>query len=102
MKPYSLWAMVIGAALLGNVAIAEAQDAEAGKSLYGRHCLHCHGRNMVTPGTVAYDLRRFPEDDKPRFKESVTKGKKNMPPWKDKLSEQQLEDLWAYVLTRGK
>ena len=81
---------------------AAAQDADKGKQLYAKNCLHCHGRNMVTPGTVAYDLRQFPEGDKPRFEESVTKGRKNMPPWGDKLSAQQIDDLWAYVLTRGK
>lgn len=81
---------------------ANAQDVEKGKQLYAKNCLHCHGRNMVTPGTVAYDLRQFPESDKPRFETSVTKGKKNMPPWGDKLSSEQIDDLWAYVLTRGK
>jgi mono/diheme cytochrome c family protein len=79
-----------------------AQDVANGKQLYAKNCLHCHGRNMVTPGTVAYDLRQFPEDDKARFETSVTKGKRNMPPWGDKLTAQQLDDLWAYILTRGK
>jgi cytochrome c6 len=97
----------IAAALAAMAAVivpfqAAAQDVQKGKSLYGQHCLRCHGRNMVTPGTVAYDLRQFPEDDKPRFAESIIKGKKNMPPWGDKLSAQQIDDLWAYVLTKGK
>ena len=90
------------AAVAGMTVRAEAQDAEKGKQLYAKNCLHCHGRNMVTPGTVAYDLRQFPEDDKARFQTSVMKGKKNMPPWGDKLTPEQVDDLWAYVLTRGK
>jgi mono/diheme cytochrome c family protein len=81
---------------------ASAQDVANGKQLYAKNCLHCHGRNMVTPGTVAYDLRQFPEDDKARFEISVTKGKRNMPPWGDKLTAQQIDDLWAYILTKGK
>ncbi|HKV00197.1 MAG TPA: cytochrome c [Vineibacter sp.] len=95
-------AAVLFAALMATSVGASAQDADKGKQLYAKNCLHCHGRNMVTPGTVAYDLRQFPENDKPRFETSVTKGKKNMPPWGDKLSSEQIDDLWAYVLTRGK
>jgi mono/diheme cytochrome c family protein len=90
------------AAVAATTVPADAQDAARGKQLYAKNCLHCHGRNMVTPGTVAYDLRQFPEDDKTRFQNSVMKGKKNMPPWGDKLSPEQIDDLWAYVLTRGK
>lgn len=95
-------AAVLFAAMMATSVGANAQDVEKGKQLYAKNCLHCHGRNMVTPGTVAYDLRQFPESDKPRFETSVMKGKKNMPPWGDKLSSEQIDDLWAYVLTRGK
>jgi mono/diheme cytochrome c family protein len=101
MSRYYVAAMLF-AVVAGTSVCAEAQDAAKGKQLYATNCLHCHGRNMVTPGTVAYDLRQFPEDDKTRFETSVTKGKKNMPPWGDKLTTQQIDDLWAYVLTRGK
>src|SRR5579883_3271203 len=48
---------------------------EKGKALYATHCIHCHGVNMVTPGTVAFDLRQFPHNDKARFVNSVTHGK---------------------------
>lgn len=95
-------AAMLFTAVAATSVCADAQDAEKGKQLYAKNCLHCHGRNMVTPGTVAYDLRQFPENDKPRFDTSILKGKKNMPPWGDKLSAQQIDDLWAYVLTRGK
>lgn len=33
---------------------------------------------------------------------AVTNGKGNMPPWKDKLTEQQIRALIAYVRTLGK
>jgi mono/diheme cytochrome c family protein len=95
-------AAVLFAAAAATSIDASAQDATKGKQLYAKNCLHCHGRNMVTPGTVAYDLRQFPEDDKPRFETSIVKGRRNMPPWGDKLSSQEIDDLWAYVLTRGK
>jgi mono/diheme cytochrome c family protein len=95
-------AAILFTAVAGTGVCAEAQDAASGKQLYAKNCLHCHGRNMVTAGAGIYDLRQFPENDKPRFETSVTKGKKAMPPWGDKLTPEQIEDLWAYVLTRGK
>ena len=59
------------------------------RPLYAHHCSHCHGFNMVNPGTVTYDLRQFPHDDKARFVHSVTEGKNGrMPPWGDLLSRE--------------
>jgi mono/diheme cytochrome c family protein len=95
-------AAILCAAVAGVSVRAEAQDAAQGKQLYAKNCLHCHGRNMVTAGAGIYDLRQFPENDKTRFETSVTKGKKAMPPWGDKLTLEQIDDIWAYVMTRGK
>lgn len=96
------------AGLLSCGPLACADDAKTddpvarGRSLYAHHCSHCHGFNMVTAGTVAYDLRRFPANDKPRFANSVLNGKGNMPPWKGTLSQEQIDLLWAYVVAGGK
>ena len=57
---------------------------------------------MVTAGNIAYDLRKFPRQDKARFVNSVTNGKNGMPPWKGTLSAEQMDQLWAYVLSGGK
>lgn len=93
------------------VSVAAAQSGDhidakmvaEGKALYAHHCSHCHGFNMVNPGTIAYDLRQFPHDDKARFVHSVTNGKNGrMPTWGDVLSREDIEELWAYVLTGGK
>lgn len=96
----------IGLLLLGLPAFADdAKQGDAaarGRSLYAHHCSHCHGFNMVTSGTIAYDLRKFPHNDKDRFLNSVTNGKNGMPPWKGTLSTEQMDLLWAYVLTGGK
>ena len=81
---------------------AESQAVAKGKALYARHCSHCHGFNMINPGTVSYDLRQFPRDDKPRFVHSVIYGKNGrMPQWGDALSLDDIDDLWAYVTTGG-
>jgi cytochrome c55X len=88
-----------------TAATGEQPDAKMvadGRALYTHHCAHCHGFNMVNPGTVAYDLRQFPHDQKSRFVNSVTNGKNNrMPRWADLLSPQEIDQLWAYVETGG-
>ena len=90
------------------MVVAQSEQADAGqvakgKALYAHNCSHCHGFNMVNPGTVAYDLRQFPHDDKARFAHSVAEGKNGrMPPWGDLLSREDIDDLWAYVKTGGK
>ncbi|MBV8753572.1 MAG: cytochrome c [Pseudonocardiales bacterium] len=82
-------------------AQTEAQRIAAGKRLYVQNCMHCHGLNMVNPGNVTFDLREFPRDEKARFVESVTRGKNNMPPWRDVLSADEIDALWAYVRAGG-
>jgi len=84
-------------------ATAEASQVERGRRLYSDRCSHCHGLNMVTAGTVTYDLREFPRDQQERFFESVTNGKNNrMPPWGDVLTQEEIGDIWSYVLSRSK
>ena len=86
-------------------AASEQADAEMvmkGKVLYLHHCSHCHGFNMVNPGTIAYDLRHFPPNDKARFVHSVTEGKNGrMPQWGDLLKPEEIDEIWAYVKTGG-
>ena len=81
---------------------SEAELAAKGKAAYAQHCSHCHGFNMVNPGTISFDLRRFPHDDQARFVHSVTEGKNGrMPPWGDLLSREEIDQIWAYVKTGG-
>jgi len=83
-------------------AAPDIQLALKGKELYAQHCSHCHGFNMVNPGTITYDLRRFPHADKDRFVESVIYGKNGrMPPWGNAINLDEIDALWAYVLTEG-
>jgi len=83
-------------------AHVDTQRVDKGKSLYIRYCSRCHGLNMITPGTVAFDLRQFPHEQKGRFVQSVTKGKNDpMPSWGDLLSRDDIDSLWAYVRTGG-
>jgi mono/diheme cytochrome c family protein len=73
-----------------------------GKSTYAEKCSHCHGPNMMNPGTITPDLRTFP-DDKTRFVTTVKNGKNNrMPPWADILSDDEIGNLWAFISSRRK
>ena len=72
-----------------------------GRTTYAQKCGHCHGPNMVTAGTVAPDLRAFPDDNE-RFTTTVKHGKNKMPPWKDILSDQEIAEIWAFVSSRRK
>ena len=95
--------VVTGSGFAAEGSASDPAQVARGKALYGTNCLHCHGINMVTPGTAAFDLREFPHDDKARFVNSVTHGKNNrMPPWGDILKPEDIDNLWAYVLTGGK
>lgn len=76
------------------------ESIEKGRTLYRRLCLRCHGPEMVG-GNNAFDLRTFPLDQHERFVNSVTNGKRAMPPWKGIISDDEIAHLWSYVGTRG-
>jgi mono/diheme cytochrome c family protein len=74
------------------------RDIDEGRKVYDDLCATCHGRDMVSPGLVAFDLRKFPKDDLTRFRSSVLNGKPPaMPAWADKVSNEELMLLWDYV-----
>ncbi|WP_442893466.1 c-type cytochrome [Bradyrhizobium sp.] len=89
------------AAAQQQAAVSDQAPAAPGRTTYAQKCSHCHGPNMVTAGTVAPDLRAFPNDE-PRFTTTVKQGRNNMPPWKDILSDQEITEIWAFVSSRRK
>ena len=92
-------AVVATGALIIASASASAQDRakiEAGEQLYNTYCFTCHGEKLVSSGQT-FDLRRLTANDRTRFETSVLQGKNQMPPWKDVISNEQLELLWLFV-----
>jgi mono/diheme cytochrome c family protein len=90
--------------LLASSAPARAADGDVdqGRDTYQDLCSTCHGRDMVSPGTLSFDLRKFPTDDFDRFKRSVLNGKGTaMPAWAGKVSDEDVANLWAYVRSGG-
>ncbi len=98
-----------GCALLAMTAFvlliatpARADDVEQGREVYHELCAACHGRDLVAGGGITFDLRQFPKDDFARFKTSVLNGKgRAMPAWADKVNEEDVANLWAYVKSGG-
>lgn len=85
------------AAARDDAAGVSPEEIKQGAALFARHCATCHGTRMRNP-QWAFDLRTFPRDGHDRFVDSVTNGKRNMPPWDDVLEPAEIEALWAYVI----
>ena len=102
-------ALPAGFALVMLAAAADAQDGapfppekiKQGSAIYAQNCAPCHGPQMRDPD-AAFDLRKFPPDQKGRFMLSVIKGKNAMPPWGDLFKQDDFEALWAYVMAGEK
>ena len=88
---------------LGPITAGAAEgDVDQGRDAYQDLCASCHGRDMVNPGTLSFDLRKFPKDDFARFRSSVLSGKGTaMPAWAGKVSDEDVLNLWAYVSSGG-
>ena len=74
-----------------------AEQIRKGNELYETHCQTCHGPKLANPPWAA-DLRQFPREDHARFVDTVTYGRRGMPPWEDLLKPEEIEALWAYVV----
>ena len=101
------WRLAIALAVSALAPAASAQDAErdqaaieAGETVYNNYCQNCHGDRLKSTGQV-FDLRRLTADDRARFDNSVRNGKNQMPPWKDVLSNEEIDQVWAYIRANG-
>ena len=73
------------------------EQIQRGAAIYARNCSPCRGARMLDP-QGAFDLRKFPHDQRERFINSVVRGKNQMPGWGDQLKPEELAALWAYVV----
>ena len=72
-------------------------DAAAGKTVFSDNCAGCHGA-LGTGGNGGPDLTAIPSaKDKDAVVEQVTNGGGGMPAFKGQLTEQQIQDVSAYV-----
>jgi mono/diheme cytochrome c family protein len=97
-----LFGSLVAATVFGLPMFAYADEPtdeakiEAGAATFSDYCSTCHGDNLVNTGQ-SFDLRRLKADERPRFENSVTNGKNQMPPWKGVLDAEQIDDLWHYI-----
>ena len=95
---------VIIAITITTIPICFAQDpakARAGERTYRNYCATCHGDDLVNTSNGTFDLRKLREDERPRFENSVTNGKNQMPPWRGVISPEQMDEIWNYIRTNA-
>ena len=103
-RPCAFLGMALASACVALSAPAHAEAAptpeqiDQGREVYEDNCQTCHGRDMVSPGLVTFDLRKFPKDDPARFRGAVLDGKgAAMPAFRGRISDEEVDLLWAYV-----
>ncbi|HTP84627.1 MAG TPA: cytochrome c [Alphaproteobacteria bacterium] len=94
----TLGALAMGVVMGRSALAADAAKAQEGEQVYENYCANCHGEGLHnTSGGVTFDLRKLRPDEHDRFIDSVTNGKKQMPPWKGVLDRDKMEAVWAYI-----
>jgi mono/diheme cytochrome c family protein len=95
-------------AAIATFGLAAAQEVSfppeqigRGAETYALNCSPCHGPRLSGEES-AFDLRTVTSDQRERFINSVTNGKNQMPPWGGLLQPEEIEALWAYVITGGR
>lgn len=85
----------------GGIAVTQFDPARVARGLdvYRQFCQRCHGTELRSSGASTFDLRQFPADDYDRFIESVSEGSGDMPPHGDVLSDDEINALFAYIVT---
>lgn len=103
----TLCAMVAVFISLQGAALAASQD-QTGHTLFTRNCVTCHSQNG-TPTAVGKSLNApdlgsalVQNQTKAQLQQILSNGKGNMPAFKDKLSQAEMESLIAYVHTLSK
>src|SRR5260370_42584975 len=101
MKPVALPIGLAGFVMSVQAGAEEAQSFSkdqiaTGAELYAVNCSPCHGARMEDPG-AAFNLRKFPPDQRERFVNAVTRGRNQMPPWGHFFKPDQLQASCAYL-----
>jgi mono/diheme cytochrome c family protein len=105
-----IWTLVLLAALLILWALpAKAGDTQAGKAIYKKRCVICHGETGAGDGPMGKLLKPPPpsladanrmagRSDEDLIK-IISDGQGRMPSYKGQLSQGQIEDVLAYIRT---
>jgi mono/diheme cytochrome c family protein len=92
---------LVAAAVVGQIAPAQAQSAEgAGREIYAEHCAQCHGERLMATG-AAPDLKLVRANQRARFDEIVHEGKGQMPAFAGMITDEEVDRIWAYIRSRA-
>ncbi|OCQ91373.1 cytochrome C6 [Nostoc sp. MBR 210] len=84
---------------------ANASDTTNGAQIFSVHCAGCHinGSNIIRRGKnlKKQALKKYNMDSIEAITSIVTNGKSNMSAYKDRLNEQEIHDVAAYVLEQA-
>jgi len=90
-------------------SLAWGADSASTADLYKTTCQKCHGADGTgnTPAGKKFEAHDFHSADVQKqtdaeLTKAVTEGQKKMPSYKDKLTQEQIKELVAYVRQLGK
>jgi cytochrome c6 len=90
---------------LNFIPTALAADTANGEKMFSVQCAGCHinGSNIVRRGKnlKLKALKKYHMDSIEAISSIVTNGKNNMPAYEDRLTEQEIQDVSAYVLEQA-
>ncbi|WP_298298564.1 cytochrome c [Hydrotalea sp.] len=107
----SEWKAPESAKNIKNPIPANAVSLAAGKTIYIKECLQCHGKNGLGNGPKSADLDKAPESfNTPKVKNQtdgelfwkIKEGRKPMPSTKKSLTDEQRWQVVNYIRTLGK
>ena len=93
--------IIVGALVVTAAALAQDRSKiAAGAEVYAEKCAACHGERLRATG-VGFDLLKLRPDERARFDKAVNDGKGQMPAWGGVLSDEEIDQLWAYLRSRA-
>ena len=88
-----------------QIALADTATNPTAAEVFSANCAACHinGGNIIRRGKNLKQkaLKKYGMDSIANISNLVTNGKGIMPAYKDRLSEQQIIDVSAYVLSQA-
>ena len=84
----------------GNTHPSDAQAVSAGEEIFLKSgCAHCHGQGGNGGVPLAGQAHLSPDYVRQIVENGRVRGNKRMPPWKGVLSDEEITQVTAYVMS---